>query len=72
MKTLALPLALLAASPAVAHPGHLADAAGHDHWVAGAAIGAAIAVGLWGTLKDRRRKGRDHAEPKAADDRQDA
>ena len=36
---------------AAAHPGHLADLAGHDHWVAGAAIGAAILAGIWGALK---------------------
>ncbi len=39
------------AQSAAAHPGHLADVAGHDHWVAGAAIGIAILVGLWGALK---------------------
>ena len=33
-----------------AHLGHLGDLAGHDHWAAGAAIGAAIAVGVWGWL----------------------
>lgn len=38
---------------AVAHPGHLADVAGHDHWVAGAAIGAAVLIGLWGALKGK-------------------
>lgn len=36
---------------AAAHPGHLADVAGHDHWVAGAAIGLAVLAGLWGALK---------------------
>lgn len=39
------------AQSAAAHTGHLADVAGHDHWVAGAAIGIAILVGLWGALK---------------------
>ena len=34
----------LFAAPAAAHPGHLAELAGHNHWVAGAAIGAAIAL----------------------------
>lgn len=34
-----------------AHPGHLADLAGHDHWVAGAAIGLIILTGLYGALK---------------------
>lgn len=43
------------AGPALAHPGHLAGLAGHDHWVAGAAIGLAAALGLWGALKGRGR-----------------
>ena len=44
----------LFAAPAAAHPGHLAELAGHNHWVAGAAIGAAIALGLWGALKGKK------------------
>jgi len=39
--------------PAVAHVGHLVDAAGHDHLLAGAAIGIAIAIGVAGALKGR-------------------
>lgn len=42
---------LAAAAPARAHVGHLGEVAGHDHWVAGIAIGAAVAVGIWGALK---------------------
>jgi len=56
----------LAAGPAAAHAGHIADVAGHDHWVAGAAIGIAIAIGLWGALKGPREgddDGADEAEP---------
>jgi uncharacterized membrane protein YccC len=34
----------------------VADVAGHDHWVAGAAIGVAIALGLWGALRGGRRE----------------
>lgn len=45
---------LFAAAPALAHPGHLETLAGHDHWVAGAAIGLAIALGLWGALKGKK------------------
>lgn len=60
---------------AVAHPGHLVEAAGHNHWVAGAAIGAAIALGLWAGLKGLGKKNADakadggaepEAEPEAA------
>ena len=39
-----------------AHPGHLAAGlAGHDHWVAGAAIGAAVVLGAWAALKGKRK-----------------
>ena len=48
-----LPLLLLLPGPALAHFGHLGEVAGHDHWVTGAAIGAAALAGLWGAWKDR-------------------
>lgn len=35
------------AAPAAAHPGHLVDLAGHNHWLAAAAIAAAAAAALW-------------------------
>ncbi|WP_108259699.1 DUF6732 family protein [Mangrovicoccus ximenensis] len=56
--------AVLVSAPgaALAHPGHLADLAGHSHWVAGAAVGAAILVGLWAGLKGRGRKDEAGAE----------
>jgi len=44
---------------ALAHVGHLGEAAGHDHWVAGAAIGVAVALGLWATWKGKRNKDKD-------------
>ena len=69
MKALPLSVALFAAGAANAHPGHLVDAVGHNHWVAGAAIGAAIAVGVLGALKGRR-KGEEKADP--SEDRQEA
>lgn len=46
--------ALAAPLSAAAHPGHLAGLAGHDHWIAGAAIGAAIALGAWSAVKGWR------------------
>lgn len=49
-----------------AHIGHLGDLAGHDHWVAGAALGAAAAVTLWGLLKGKAQD--DEAEAEQADD----
>ena len=53
---------LLVAGPALAHPGHIADVAGHDHWIAGAAIGLAIGLGLWGALKGRKEKAATEVE----------
>lgn len=53
----------------LAHPGHLAEVAGHGHWVAGAAIGAAIVIGLWAGLKGRGAKA---AESEVEADQADA
>ena len=44
---------ILVAAPVAAHPGHIIEAAGHDHWLAGVAIGTAIAIGLWQGLKGK-------------------
>lgn len=60
-------LAFAVPGTAVAHTGHIADVAGagHDHWVAGAAIGAAIAIALWAALKGGRKA---EAETEASGD----
>jgi len=58
--------ALLAAGGAQAHPGHLAEVAGHGHWLGAAALGAAIAIGLWAGLKGR--KDAEEAEAEEADE----
>lgn len=47
---------MVAGSTAAAHPGHWADVAGHDHWVAGAAIGLAGLAAIWGALKGKKAK----------------
>lgn len=47
---------LFAASSAQAHVGHFGDLAGHDHWVAAGAIGAAIALAGWNILKGKKDK----------------
>ena len=52
-------LLVFAGSTALAHPGHLADAAGHDHWVAGIAIGLAGLAAIWGALKGKKEKDAD-------------
>lgn len=46
----------LLAGPAAAHPGHLADVAGHDHWVAGAAIAIALGLGIREIIKGKKSK----------------
>lgn len=49
-------LLICAGSSAMAHPGHWADVAGHDHWIAGAAIGLAGLAAIWGALKGKKEK----------------
>ncbi len=44
---------ILLGQPALAHPGHLIEVAGHGHWIGAAAIGLAIALGLREALKSR-------------------
>ena len=57
----------LSAAPALAHPGHIGEIAGHDHWLAGAAIGAAIGIAIWGAIKGKTQDG-DAAEAEAAEE----
>ncbi|WP_112320820.1 DUF6732 family protein [Oceanibium sediminis] len=47
---------LMLPGAALAHPGHVADVAGHDHWIALGAIGVAAGLGLWAVLKGRKAK----------------
>ena len=62
MSRAALPVAfltaLLAAAPALAHPGHVESVDGHTHWLALAAAGAALIVALGAALRSviRRRR----------------
>ncbi|MEP3299694.1 MAG: DUF6732 family protein [Pseudoruegeria sp.] len=55
-----LPFLLFIAAPGAvsAHSGHLVDVAGagHDHWVAGAALGTAAAITLWAALKGKKKE----------------
>lgn len=63
MRCITAAIATLIAGPALAHPGHLtAGLAGHDHWIAGAAIGAAIVIGAVAVLKGWRRPDAADAE----------
>jgi hypothetical protein len=61
IRTLSALPALLAAAPAAAHPGHIAGAMGHDHWIGLAAIGGAIAVAVWAGLRARKARGAESA-----------
>jgi hypothetical protein len=62
MKALIFLTALIMAGAAHAHTGHIADVAGHNHWLAGVAIGAAAGIALWQTLKGKRKSDEADAE----------
>ena len=70
MKFATILITLLAATAAQAHPGHMAEVADHGHWLGAAALGAAIAIGLWAGLRARKdaASSRDEAEDETADD----
>ncbi len=53
-------LILIAAAPARAHTGHLADVGGHDHW--GLAIGLGVIAGAAAAGWLKSRKGRERAD----------
>lgn len=61
-RTFALATAtLLPAVAAEAHPGHVAEVAGHSHWLAVALVLAAAAIGAWRLarpLRDRAARAR--------------
>ncbi|WP_297772331.1 DUF6732 family protein [uncultured Roseovarius sp.] len=67
MKFAMILTALLAGTAAHAHPGHLAEVAGHGHWLGAAAIGAAIAIGLWSGLRGRKDTAADDDEDETPD-----
>ncbi len=55
MRVLLSLMLVFAGSVAMAHPGHWGELAGHDHWVAGAAIGLAGLAAIWGALKGKKK-----------------
>ena len=59
MRRLLIVVLISAGSSAMAHPGHLADVAGHDHWAAGIAIGLAGSAAIWGALKGKKAQDAD-------------
>ena len=60
---------IFVATASAAHVGHLGDYAGHDHWVAGAALGLAILLGLREALKGRA-KDEEAEEPEDAEEQE--
>ncbi|MCV6823238.1 MULTISPECIES: DUF6732 family protein [Halocynthiibacter] len=65
----------IVASPVLAHPGHVAESHGHTHWLAIAAVGAAVVVGFWAVTrrtKDETLKAEAEAKPSDKDDLQEA
>lgn len=68
MRILTCLLAVFTATAAQAHPGHIAEIAGHNHWLGGAAIGLAIAIGLWKAGKAAKENAEAEAEEEDAPD----
>ena len=68
--TLAILMTVLA-GPAAAHIGHLGEVAGHGHWLGAAAIGAAIAIGLWQGLRGKAQD-KEEAEEASEEEPQEA
>ncbi len=62
MRILTTVLALLSATSAVAHPGHIIEVAGHDHWIAIGLIGAAGLAALLGKRKGQEAESDDDAD----------
>lgn len=59
---------LVFTGPALAHPGHLAEVAGHGHWLGAAAIGAAIAIGLYAGLKGRKARAEEVSDDETTEE----
>jgi len=64
MKSLAALLFIAFSTPAFAHPGHLAEQAGHSHWIALAATVAAVAVTAIGIARGLSRR---YPKPQSTD-----
>lgn len=59
---------VLCTTSAFAHPGHLAEVAGHGHWLGAAALGAAIALGAWAALKGKKNEQSDAEDAELVDE----
>lgn len=51
MKKILFVYAILQPTAALAHLGHVADVAGHGHWIGVIAIGIAVGVAAWAGTK---------------------
>lgn len=60
---------LSAASPAMAHIGHLGEAAGHGHWIG---LGAIALAGVIGALAAKGRGKKQDPAPETEDTREEA
>ena len=66
MKAAIATVAILAATPALAHPGHYAESAGHSHWLAVGALALAFAIAGAALWRGRRAKAAKRAAEKNA------
>ena len=64
--------ALLAAGPALAHPGHVAETSGHDHLIALGALAIGVAIALWACIAGLRQTGNSGKDASRAATGQDA
>lgn len=55
MTRLILVAVAILAGPAIAHPGHIGEVAGHTHVGGMILIGLAAAIGLWAALRGARK-----------------
>ena len=67
--TILIAAAVLAPAPALAHPGHLGELAGHSHWLALGALAAAAAIAaVVAKAKGRTKDEAGDEEPDGAED----
>lgn len=57
-----LALSAMMSGAASAHPGHIADVAGHSHWLGWAAVAGAGLLAAWLGKKNRRKQRNDESE----------
>ena len=67
--TILITAAVLAPVPAMAHPGHLGELAGHSHWLALGALAAAVAIAaVVAKATGKAKEEADDEEPDGAED----